>query len=350
MSTDDTDGDLEEARRARRREYGRAYREANADRLKEKKREWVENNRERHNAHGRATAARKRQKEAQKKRASERSREWAKAHPEQERERKRLWIEKNRERVREQDRASYQRNIEKRREQQRTSDAQRRADLSVREQRAKHRQQNREHLNELQRQRRAADPEASRRYNREWKQRERRRVELGLPKVQAHRSTKNDRAVHERDAAEFFGRRLLVERRRRILSEGRGIRVDTERQKDREERSAHVVAENAVRAFLAHHVMKAVVDRHVQAIHQAGRREEIRMDLVALRARGGPSIDIDAHIRRIATKEAIADVEKRLGVPIFIPKAARISAPETTAPDTGPVAGRHSPSGPLSLR
>lgn len=340
--------DPQEEARIRAQEKRRAYREANADKLREYKRKWLAENPEKHRQHNRDYATRQRQRAKQRDRERERQRAWREANREHVRETQRKWVEANKERVREIGRESYHRNKERRLEGMRDRDkAQRQDPEKVAKQKA-YRKANREHLNELQRQRRARDPEATRRDQRERKQREKRRIELGLPKVPRHRTSKNEQLAHERESAAFFERRRDAKAIRGLEVEGASLAMVASYDRWSARRAAERSANRVLAGYLAHHIAPQRVAELASTVSQR-EREQIRMDHVARYLRGGPPVDVDGEVRARVTPYVIDELSAQAGVPIFIPAAARKRALTPLSPELRAIQERRNISYPTTV-
>jgi hypothetical protein len=322
--------DGEEDRRVRRREYQRRYRQANLERVRQWQREWRAANPEkvragqergrdaiaRYNAENREKIlAQKRiaernrlervKKERQaRERAVERARRWDEAHPGNVRERERRYRQAHREQIRARQREYYAAHKEeiKRRNAERY-----RTDDKYRETRRRYRDGHREQIRERERVYRS-DPELYQRrlqYNREWRQRERRRLKAGLPRLQAHHTSKADQRANAAAADAFFTRTRGAQERRRILAEFDQLRDEKENARLIEHRR------RAERAAIA----RERAGRIDAYLHRYGRRlrEEVRLDSRARELRGAPPYpDLEAETRRRAAA-ALAEKSRRRG-------------------------------------
>lgn len=303
-----------------------------ARKRREYKREWIAKNPERHRQHSRDSAARKRAAEPLRAKERERVRKWREQNPERVKERQRAWEEANPERRREIGRASYHRNKEKRREKNLAAQAANRADPVQAKKREAWRKANRERLNELQRQRRAANPEATAAYQREWRRIEKRRVELGLPKVAKRRHTELGRRTHEHQAEEFFNRRVTKSRMRNLAKEARSVRNEAAGQRDAADKRVEAMSNRALGGYLVHRAAPELIRAEYDLINVPGFRRDLRMDLLARQIRGGPAFDLDKELWAAAGRRVFERMTRELGVPIYVPAVARgASRPKTSS-------------------
>ena len=294
--------------------YERAWREANPEKVRqqrtaERERRAAFDPQEREQflrqkrESAQARLARQKEQEAHRQRDRDRSRAWAQAHPTQARERKQAWAEANRERVREQKLAYYYRHREERQYANRARSAARRQSPTGQAQDFLYRQNESERY-KAHADARRADPEkraAHNVYQNEWRRRERRRIQLDLPRRAAHRARTNEVLDDDRAAEAFFARP-----RSRAEKQGLGEELV-------EVRVAALTAEQATGASLAGLAarireamerparLSAAVDRFLASPAGSRLREEVRMDVIARSARGIPAyLDLGAELRRRA--------------------------------------------------
>lgn len=307
-----------------KRRYAREYRAANADKLRESKRAWLEENRKRHNSTNREGARHRKEEavktEERRRKDRERAKAWAAKNPERVREQRKAWNERNADRRREIARNYHHRHRDERLAVMREQNAERRRDPTVTEQRRQYVNRNRVHLNELQRARREANREEVNRQQRERKRIEKRRIELGLPKIPRHRSLKNDKREHQLSAEYFFRRRRTAEQKRALRREREGVELSAHRARIGADNATSHVGDKVLRAFLAHKFVSRTVDRYLLTAQAAQLREEVRMDLIARRARGGELTDRDLEVRRRATNYCVKQINERLQMKMYIPK------------------------------
>jgi hypothetical protein len=335
--THDPDSADEDDRLARRREQRRRYREANRetiqrynadnrDRLLQQKR-IAERNR----------VERIRKEKTARAQAVERARQWDAEHRDRVRERERRYREANREKLRERQREHYKNNKDKinarNAERQRT-------DPKYQQIQARYRDANREKIRERQRAYRA-NPDVYERalqYNREWRRRERRRINTGLPRTRSHHTPKAERAQNKAAADAFFTRAREADERRRIVAEFDQLRDEKARaqkiaQRRRTERAA-IARERANRIV-------AYLERRGTRL-----REEVRMDSRARELRGAdPYPDLEQETRRraaVALTERSQRRVSRAGNDLH-GTGERRRRPD---PNTGPLAQPPGASGP----
>ena len=345
-----------EANRERAREYRREYRNANLEREREYKRNWMREARAREKANPAETARRREEKalretkqEERRRKDRERAKAWAEKNPERLREQQRAWDERNKERRREIARNYYHRHRDEVRAAMRERNAERRRDPAVIAGRKEYVANNREHLNALQRARREANRGAVNKDQQERKRIEKRRIELGLPKIPRHRSLKNDRREHEQSAEQFFSRRRTAEHKRKLRTEREKVELATHRAQVVDERAAAAAGEKVLRGYLAHKLVSDTITQYLQTADGARLREEVRMDLIARRARGGGHVDPAVEARRRATPICVEALNEKLKMKMVIPKPAgremkqnRTGTPQDTGPVTG-IPGAHKP-------
>ncbi len=97
-----------------------------------------------------------------------------------------------------------------------------------------------------------------------------------------------------------------------------------ERTHGRELTAAEDLANRVLSGYVAHRAVPPLIDVEVEKILATGIREELRMDLIARHARGGPPVDVDREIRRMAIRQVITNLSDKIGIPIFIPQEARL--------------------------
>lgn len=257
--------------------------------------------------------AKKKQQEQHRRREVDRVKAWVEANPERAAETRRRWAENNPEKIRAAQLAYYYRHRGTRLEAMRDRDAAHRADPAQREKQRRYVAQHREHLNALQRARRST-PEGQEKHRveqREWRQRERRRKQLGLPPRARHRATTNERSRNAAAAEAFFSRRraryeidrLFVER----IAPGRIERANSNADdRARRETAKRVDIDRAENERIGV-LMGSIAGERV--------REEIRMDSIARQLRGlAPYTDVDLEARRrlrLLITEGITDDSPR---------------------------------------
>ena len=220
----------DDARRLRKREYNRRYREkhseqnaairrrwveANRDRIRESNRQWRANNIDRARRLNRDAARRaalRRQRDAAlRMRGRARAKEWRESHLDEVRKYHSQWVEKNREKIRDYSARYYEAHraeiIER-------SAARRDANPERPKQwRKAWAERNKERLAELQRERRS-DPDvyqAQLEANAAARRLKRRLKNAGLPPKQVHAVPAAERRANERAAEEYFSDPLLAE-------------------------------------------------------------------------------------------------------------------------------------------
>jgi len=250
------------------------------------------------------------EQEVRRQRERDRARAWAKAHPEEVRARQQAWVESNRERVRQQKLAYYYRHHEERKYAGRERNTARRQNPVAQAQALLYRESERDRNKARATARRTdtATREAHNRYQNEWRRRERRRIQLGLPRRLAHRPTKNERIDHERAANEFFSRHRTRTDRLGLREDGAVVRtaayIDaTHRDRTLARRAATMLAEAQRPARL-----NAAIDAHLASRAGIRLREEVRMDDLARRLRGAPAyLNLETELRR----RAVVELEER---------------------------------------
>lgn len=254
-------------------DYYREYRERNRESIREKGRE-----------RERRRRVKKKAEAEQRRRDVERAREWAKHNPERRREQQRGWVENNRERVRASQLAYYHRNSERisqRARERRLADPDKR-----REQQRRWQQANPEKVAENQRRYRSNPENAARvrEYNREWRRRERRRQQAGLPPRRLHPVSESDRTANLAAATEFFARPRRAAERRRLM--------------EHFEQTPRPLLEEWMRESALARRRQIVPDYLVE--HGERLRDEVTLDSRARQARGAAPFDIEAEVRRRA--------------------------------------------------
>ena len=267
-------------------DYYREYRERNRESIREKGRQ---RERERYR--------RKKAEAEQRRRDADRARNWAQQNPGKRREQRRRYVDKDPERYRAQQLAYYYRNRERilqNARERRLADPEKR-----REQQRRWQQANPEKVAENQRRYRSspATAEKARAYNREWKRRERRRQQAGLPPRRLHTISEAERAANLAAATEFFARRRPVAERRRLM--------------------AHF--EKTPRPLLEQWMRESALARHRQMVpdylveHGERLRDEVTLDSRARQVRGAVPYDIETEVRRRAL-HAVRAVQNRHAV------------------------------------
>lgn len=342
--------------RTNNRGRSKAYREANLEHVREYHRNWMRAERARRKANPEETARRREERdqretkqEERRRKDRERAKAWRAKNPERARERSQAWNEKNAERRREIARNYHHRHRDDRLALMRDDNAKRRRDPATIAKRKEYVAQNREHLNELQRARRKANRDEVNKEQNERKRIEKRRVELGLPKIPRHRSLKNDKREHEQSAEQFFSRRRTAEQKKKLRRESEKVELAAHRARTADERSATAAGEKALRGYLAHKLVSDTVTQYLKTAEGAELREEVRMDLIARRARGGAYVDPALEARRRATSRCVEALNKQLKMKMYVPKPARqtmqrdqTDATQNTGPVTG-IPGTHGP-------
>lgn len=307
------------AQAAYRREYKKNMTPEQRERAKAYQREWVRLNPEKNRQHSRDSARRAREKEAKRVKENERQKAWRDANPEHVRERSEQWRKANLERAREISRDSYHRRKEANAEKQRGRLAELRKDPARQEKHREYQRANREKINARQRELRAANREKVNAYQRERKQIIKRRVELGLPEIKRHRVTKNDRAQYARESAAFYGKKVTQVRLERLQKEAAEVSLQARGARAEQQLTIDSRNDQVLAGYLAHLTVRARVEARLKEIDHPQLREDLRMDLIARQARGGPRGDVDQELRKIALKDVLTDLRSRIKVPLFVP-------------------------------
>jgi len=279
------------------RAYKRQWRERNKEHIREYHRRYHEEFRDHENARNRAYARRRAAEERRQRERVERRRTNSRRYYEANRERiamaTRAWRE--RQKIKDPERYLAQRRESNKRWRDKNKDrenAKLRAHYrdhapELRDKAREYYAANRERILAQRKAARQAAPERSRERQRRYRDRERRRLDAGLPPYRRHRSSAAERAVHRADAEEFFVGSLSSERleaNRKGLPTPPELIARWERDCARA-RAAHFLAvEQEARGRLTAHVASRTVDQLVrdQAV-EVRAAEDVRMEDIARR-------------------------------------------------------------------
>lgn len=293
---------------------------------------WLKANAEKHREHSRKSWHRAKEKAARRAKQMERQKVWREANPERVREYSERWRKANPERARQIARDSYHRRKAVKGEQQRDRLAAYRQDPERKAKQLAYQRANRDKLNARQRELRAANRDKVNAYQQERKKIERRRIALDLPKIKRHRWTKNERLQYERDELALFNKKNTPARLAALRAEAQGVSLDVGGARASEQLEQQAKASQVLAGYLAHLTLKDRVTVRLREIDTPKRRAEIRMDQIALQARGGPKVSVDQTLQSMALKDVLTDLKKQIGIPLYVPPemAAQVKSRDVT--------------------